>query len=496
MAGGEGGFSTKPMGFDRNEVNDYIAKINREMKELRAEKEQNDEKTRKAQKLADEAEAKIKAARADGEKKVSELELQLKTEKKNAENLIDQIDDLKRKLKAKGTSDAGSAKAAEKQAKEIVAKANATAADIVAKANAAAKDTVEKAKAAAKQMVESAGTAGAGGADPEAVNELLGIIGDFVSRVTSGANDLKTKANGLLKAEKSERQAVTVPDFTVIKAPQAEVPASAEASAPAKVSSPPQKASESPLDDIFAALEEDGTETADNDDLEMITEIQPLDDPSTAPGAVILEEFDLSQPMSIDELDEPVDEVKPINAKKRGAADLSAEFEKQILAQTANSSSLRAEMDDDMYAAVKQQEELFAVKPSDENIANFEMDAPADDVTTMDDLLKQAELAFGGASAGETSDKDDGAAEDTSSSKSGSGDNMWAELQNELWAMEKTGNLGGSDDGGNDAGMNSFDDPSTPDTDNSDIWDLGLGDDDNSGGDDDMSMGSDIFGNL
>lgn len=496
MAGGEGGFGIKPMGFDKNEVNDYIAKINREMKELRAEKEQNDEKTRKAQKLADEADAKIKAARAEGEKKVSELELQLKTEKKNAENLIDQIDDLKRKLKAKGTADTGSAKAAEKQASEIIAKANATAADIVAKANAAAKDTVEKAKTAAKQMVESAGASGAGGANPAAVNELLGIIGDFVSRVTSGADDIKAKANGLLKAEKSEKRAVTVPDLSDIKAPQAEVPAPAASPAPAKVSDTAPKSSEKVLDDIFASLEDDNTDTADSDDLEMITEIQPLDDPANAPGAVVLDEFDLSQPMSIDELDEPVDEVKPINSKKRGAADLSDEFEKQILAQTANSSSLRAEMDDDMYAAVKQQEEMFAVKPSDDNIADFDMDAPSDDIATMNDLLKQAELAFGNASVDEPADKDDSAAEDTSSSsKSGSGDNMWAELQNELWAMEKTGNLGGSDDNGSDAG-NSFDDPPTPDTDNSDIWDLGMGDDDSSGGDDDMSMGSDIFGNL
>ncbi len=488
MAGGEGGFSTKAMGFDKKEVNDYIAKINLDIKELKAEKESNDEKTRAALKKAEEADSKIKAVKAESDKKIADLELKLKTEQRNAENLVDQIDDLKRKLKAKGTADAGNSKAADKQAAEILAKANAAAADIVAKANAVARDTVEKAKNTARNMVSSVGTAGSAGADPKAVSELLGLIGSFADRMTSGVNELKSKANALLTAESSQKVAVTVPDFSDIEVPQAE--------SPAPVKEPVKTSAASVGDDIFAALEDDGAETQENDDLEMITEVRPLDDPASVPRAEVLDEFDLSQPMSIDEFDEPVEEVKPISPKKSGAADISDEFEKQILAQTANSSSLRAEMDDDMYASVKRQEELFSVKPSDENIADFDMDEPANDVTTMDDLLKQAELAFGSASIDETSDDDNTASEETSSSKDSSGDNMWAELQNELWAMEKTGNLGGADEGGRDSGTSSYDEPSVPDTDNSDIWDLGLDDGDSSNDDDDMSMGSDIFGNL
>ena len=34
MAGGEVGFSVKPMGFDKKEVNDYIANLNQRMKEI------------------------------------------------------------------------------------------------------------------------------------------------------------------------------------------------------------------------------------------------------------------------------------------------------------------------------------------------------------------------------------------------------------------------------------------------------------------------------
>lgn len=488
MAGGEGGFSVKPMGFDKNEVNDYIAKINRNMKELEAEKAANDDKTRAALKKAEEADAKIQAAKAEGDKKIAELELELKNERKNAEKLVDQLDELKRSLKSKSNADAGSAKAAQKQADEIIAKANAAAADIVKKANATAKDTVERAKKTAQQMVDSTGAAGAGGADPEAVNELLGVIGDFVNKVTSGANDLKTRAGGLLKAERSGKTAVTVPDFSNIKAPQAEAPAPAET-----VSKPSKKALD---DDIFAALEDDNTkaeESKEEEEFEMVTEVQPLDDPNEVPRADILDDFDLSETGTIDEFDGPIAEVEPTNGNKPSPADLSIEFEKQMLAQTANSSSMRADMDDDMYASVRQQEEHFAVKPSDDNIADFDMDSPSNDVTTMDDLLKQAELAFGGASVSEPADSGADNEEESSGSGSGGGDNMWAELQNELWAMEKTGNLGGSDDSGSDSGMSSFDDPSVPDANNSDIWNLGL-DDMDSSGDDDMSMGSDIFG--
>ena len=53
---GEGGFSTKPMGFDKNEVNEYISNLRKTMKEMEAEKRANDEKTAAAVKTAEEAE--------------------------------------------------------------------------------------------------------------------------------------------------------------------------------------------------------------------------------------------------------------------------------------------------------------------------------------------------------------------------------------------------------------------------------------------------------
>ena len=38
----DGGFSTKPMGFDKNEVNEYISSLRKRMNEIEAEKKEND----------------------------------------------------------------------------------------------------------------------------------------------------------------------------------------------------------------------------------------------------------------------------------------------------------------------------------------------------------------------------------------------------------------------------------------------------------------------
>ena len=485
MAGGEGGFSTKAMGFDKKEVNDYIANLNQRMKEIEAEKKANDEKTQKALRMAQDADAQIKKAKDESAKKIADLELQLKTERRNEENLLIQIDDLKRKLKNSGGSASGG-KGGDKQADEIIAKANATAKSIVDKANATAKDTVEKAKAAANQMIEQAQGAGGGGVDPAAMDAFMKVLSGFAEKMTSGLNEVNQKASELLGAQAAA--SVTVPDFSKITAPQAEAPkAAASKSAPAKASKPAPTVSE----DLFAMLEEDDAPQESGDD-EMITEVQPLDDPSNAPGAVVLDEFDLSGSNFDLDLDTPVSEVKPINNKNKGKADLSDEFEKQMLAQTANSAMMREELDEEMLAAVKQQEEHFSVKPADgNNVDDFSMDASEDD-DPLAAMLRQAELTFGGA-APSVSDDDEESEPEQESSSSDDSSNPWAALQNELMAMEKSGDLGSSDiesDTGSTAS-----DTAVPNADDSAIWDFGDGSS-SSDDDDDMGMSSDMFGNF
>lgn len=487
MAGGEGGFSTKAMGFDKKEVNDYIANLNQRMKEIEAEKKTNDEKTQAALKKAQDADKTIKSIKAESDKKIADLELQLKTERKNEENLLIQIDELKRKLKNKGTgaADGGNTKVAEAKSAEIIAKANATAKDIVEKANATARDTVEKAKATATRMVSQAQASGSagGGVSTAGLDEFMRVLGAFADNVTNGLNEVNSKASELLNAPAAEP--VTVPDFSNISAPQAEAPA-AEASKAKPASKKSAKTAET-TDDLFALLEEEENVSSSDDDLDdMVTEVQPLDDPSTAPGAVVLDEFDLSQPMDLD-FDEPISEVAPINTKKQGKPDLSDDFEKQILAQTANSSSLKSVMDDELLEAVKLQEEQFAVKPTEESLGDLDMDA-AEDEDPLAAMLRQAEIAFGGASGSSVVEEE----ESSAAEESGSGeDNPWAALQNELMAMEKSGDLAESD---SSSDIETSADTSVPNADDSAIWDFGDG---SSGSDDDdMGMSSDLFGSF
>lgn len=477
MAGGEGGFSQQPMGFNKKEVNDYIAKINQRMKEIETEKKANDEKTQKALKAAQDADAKIKAAVKESEKKVADIEAELQNVRRSEETLMKQVDELKLKLKQKGKVDAASAKDADAKAAAAISKANEQAKDIIEKANATARDTVEKAKAAATKIVAEAGASG-GGVNTAGLDEFMSVLNGFMSKVTSGVNEVNQKASELLGAQAAAP--VTVPDFSNITAPQAEAPKEVKAPKAAPAAEKPAS------DDLFALLEEDDSEMTEmEDDLEMITEVLPLDNPKGAPTAVVLEEFDLSASTDMD-FDTPISEVRPLEEGKRGSEHLvDDDFEKQMLAQTANSASLKNELNDEMLTSIKQQEERFAVKPTTDDVGDFSMDM-SEDEDPMAAMLKQAELAFGGASGDSVEEE-----EPEEKSSSGGGDNPWAALQNELLAMEKSGDLEESDD---DAGSSSAGDPAAPSADDSAIWDFG--DSSSSSDDDDMGMSSDLFGNL
>ncbi len=486
MAGGEGGFSTKAMGFDKKEVNDYIANLNQRMKEIEAEKKTNDEKTQSALKKASEADTKIKALKNECDRKIADLELQLKTERKNEEDLLIQIDDLKRKLKQKASapapSKAGSADA-DKKASEIIAKANAAAKDIVDKANATARDTVEKAKSAAAGIVS--GAQGAGG-NAEGLDEFIRAFNGFMDTLKKGAGDLSRKAEELAGAQGST--SVDIPDFSDIVAPSAKAPV---ASVPVTETVPSKKARDL-SEDLFAALEESDEDM--DDSLDMITEVQPLDDPSNTPTAVVLEEFDLSNTVgAMDEFDEPVTEVEPIAKKKQGNQELSDEFERQILAQTANSSMLKDDVDEDLLAAVKQQEDLFAVQPSDD-VSDFDMEQPAEEEDPLAAMLKQAELTFGTATGDKLEEEEPEPEPEIAPEEPAPADtNPWAALQNELFAMEKAGDFG-EPETKTAKGKAASVDPVVPNADDSAIWDFGSTDMSESG--DDMEMSSDLFGGF
>ena len=498
MAGGDGGFSgfsMKPMGFDKTEVNDYIAKLNQRMKDIEADKKANDEKTQAALKKAQDADKALKLAKVEAEKQAQQLEMQLRTEKENAQALLAQIDDYKKKLKQKASMDASSAKAAEKKAAEIIDKANNSAIDIVERANATAKDTVEKAKKTAHQIVSGAQGV-SGGISTAGIDEFMGVFGDFMNKISLEMKEVNKKAEELLGAKAEKSAAVDIPDFSKVKAPQAKAPEPAPVPKVSESAKPSSDKKKSNIDnDIFSAFD-DEPETSLEDELdEIVTEVKPLDGPNKGSGAVVLDEFDLTASGKIEDFDEPVTEVKPISNKK-GKADLSEDFEKQMLAQAVSSRNIRRNtgVSDDMFAEVKRQEEEYAVKPATNRVGDFDMDASAEE-DPMSEILKQADMSMNKKSV---SEKPKSSTQQPVKSKSEPKDddsNPWAALQNELLAMEKSGSLGGEEEISDDDSSMATD-PTTPSADDSAIWDFG--DDMGSSSDDDgdMSMSADLFGSF
>lgn len=487
---GEGGFKSALNGFDKNEVNEYISNLRKNMKELEAEKRANDEKTAAAVKIAEEAENRIKAAEKNAADKIAELELQAKTERRNAESLTIQIDELKRKLKHQPAAASAGGKvdtsAAQKQSADIIAKANKTAQDIVEKAKKTAQDIISSAQNAA----------GAAGAQSSAnVDAFMSVLKGCLDSIAGSCGELGQKASELLGAS-SAPVTVQMPDFSNISAPQAAVPPSAPEHT---VSDEPEM---SLSGNLFDSMDDGADDMMSGFGSEDVAPINPK-----APKAEVLDGFDLSD-AGEPAVDEPVDSVAPIDTDNVGRAELNNDFMKELIAQTVPSSALGNDVDDDLLAAVKEEEAKYAVKPSDEDKGlDFNMDAgdsgadnSADD-DPMAALLAQAQAAFGGGGGG-------GGGFDMSSSEpeaepepepepamgmGSSGD--WADLQKQLEAMEQSGGFGDSapESTAAEPPKSIADDPKAPSADDSAIWNFG---DASTSTSDDDDMSSDLFGSF
>ena len=125
MAAGDG-FKQVPFGFDKNEVNTYISDLRKKMNAMEADMRANNEKTRAAEKLADEADGRIKAAQQEADKKVEEISAQLEEEKSTTSRQLVEIRSLKERLDA-----------AEKEMPGKIAKAVQAQIDLMDKARAA-----------------------------------------------------------------------------------------------------------------------------------------------------------------------------------------------------------------------------------------------------------------------------------------------------------------------------------------------------------------------
>lgn len=463
---GNGGFKNAINGFDKNEVNEYIGNLRKKLQEMEAEIKSNDEKTRAAVKTAEEADSRISEIEKQNAQKVAELEAQVKTERRNADNLQNEIDELKRKLRHAGSGGASSSSGSASSAE-----AEKRAAEIVDKANATARDIVEKAKQTAHEIISGASGAQGGGVSEDALQSFNAILRDLSKSVTDALNTANKKASEITGAPAA---AAPVLDLSAFSAPQADVPAP-------KAAAPKPEPKAAAVDDIFADLADDSNDMADFGD------IKPLD--SKTPDHEVVEGFDLSDVGGFI-TEDPVSEVSPLDTKKTNGAVLDEDFATELLTQTVPSSVLKDQVDDDLFEAVKERDEQFAVQPADEE-KDFDMGDPSGGLDAMNALLGQMGAALESAGGGSSSfdlGESEPAADNAAS------DNPWADLQNQLNAMEETGNFGSGESSAQSDMMDApVEDPKAPDADDSSIWNF---DDDMSAGSPDDDMSADLFGSF
>ena len=534
MAVGDGGFSTKPMGFDKNEVNEYISNLRKRMNEIEAEKKANDEKTEAALKQAESADERVKAAEQAGEEKAAQLQAELNAAQRGADNLNSQIVSLKTQLEAekkKMTDMLRSGKGIDSEAKrayaEVISKAEADAKVIITDAE----QTAEKIVAQARQT--AADTQSKVGELLELMRAQLDAMGGGYKAIAQCASDVFAANGGVFSAE--------IPDFSAMAgaaiekleeedgiveeapAPQpeikAEAPAPAAEPAPAKEEPAPapavepapakeEPASAAEMDEAKPA--ESGLASFDDDiwggsavaqsiydeakERQGIPLLNPDRDESLKMFAAEPEEKESDDMQSMADLaaslgadltaDEPVDSVQPINNDHHAKASFDNDFASDLLAQTMNSTSLGEDADESLLNAIKAQEEKFAVKPraAMDDLDMGDESGVSDDEFDFMKTLEDAEKKL--------HDLGGGSVEFQPDEPKGGASSPWDDMQKELDALEKSGAFSSSDD---ITAQPEPETPAAPSADDSSIWNFGTGASADTGSDDDM-MSSDFGG--
>lgn len=178
MAAGEGGFSTQINGFNKNEVTEYIGKISKEKLTLQTELKEAESKMNAAEKRAEEAEKKAETIKAESDKQIADMSAQVKEERRKSEEYINQIDNLKRKLKNGGG--AGTIKESD---------------EIINEAKRKAQQIIDDAKRNAAGM--SAGGASASAVDTSA---LMAALKGLQNTINTEMQRFSTRANQILSA--------------------------------------------------------------------------------------------------------------------------------------------------------------------------------------------------------------------------------------------------------------------------------------------------------
>ncbi|MGN0686585.1 MAG: hypothetical protein ACI4KA_00595 [Oscillospiraceae bacterium] len=546
MAVGDGGFKTVAVGgFDKNEVNTYIADLRKKMKSMEEDMRANNKKTEEALKLADEADDRIKQAEKEAEGKIAEVNKQLSVERERAAKFKDELEAMKKELESerKKMSDMlisgkGVSAEAQKAYTEVIDKANADAADIIAKANEKAAAVIAQ---AAEQRADMQSRAG----------EFLETLKQQLDTITNGYKAVSGCAAGLLGTELAPIEPVELPEVAAVPAAPAApaAPAVEEAAAeePAEEAAPeppveepaveeaPAEAAEEPaaeevsVEEPAAEVPEVPEVSAQNDggmpDAAPDGEFATFDDawggnelaqtiynnekenavPLVNPNQKNLFGDDLfkgDDSIKVEELtgefepepgEEIVEEIKPLDTDNVGKVDYNDNFDNDLLSQTMPSGSIN-DVSESMLDALKAAEAAFAVQPS---ITELDMDEPDEQPaeSSEDDLMKalrEAEEALNSMAppASVSMDEDESAACEPVVDNSS---NPWADLQKQLEAMEQSGAVSAEPAAEEPEPVAMAPaDPAAPSADDSSIWDFGSTGGDSS--DDDMS--GDMFGGF
>ncbi len=530
MAVGDGGFKQVAFGFDKNEVNTYISDLRKKMKSMEEDMKANNKKTAEAEKLAEEADERIKAAEKEGNEKCEQLEKELSSQKDKVSSLESEIKKLKdeveqerKKMSDMLRSGKGVNAEASKAYTEIIDKANADAKGIIDEANAKA---AEITAAASQRNVEI----GAKSAD------FLKVLKEQLDIITAGYNAVNLSAAEMLGEVPAVSVAAPVTAPVAAPAPKAEpdiaaaVAVAAVEEAPVIVAEPEAEEAEEEIvteieastevmevksesTEMPAITEEDknaGDELASFDDVwggselaQTIYNNEKKDAvPLVNPDAKNLfgqdlfgtqdESDDMSGAFEQPKDEEIVTEIKPLDVSDVADATFDNNFDNDLLAQTMPSGSL-GDVDEALLEAVKAAEEAFAVQPN--NIADLDMDEHDDEPVgdSEDELMKalrEAEAALNNLAPADMDDDSSDTAASASAADSSAGD-PWADLQKQFEAMEQSGNFGADESTYQQEEKPA--EPAAPSADDSAIWDFGSASSD-SDSDDDMS--SDMFGGF
>ena len=544
MAAGDG-FKQVPFGFDKNEVNSYISDLRKKMSANEAEMRKNDEKTRAAEKLAAEADERIKAAVDEGNRKAEELTAQLDEERETTKrqlieirNLKDRIDAEKKKMTDMLKSGRGVSEEATRAFNEVVEKANEEASGIIENARKQADEIIAAARRNSAQISENS-------------DAFLKLLREQLETMNSGYNAMNAAAAELLGTQPAE--AVVIPEapvYTHAAAPavEAAVPAEVPETAPAAEPEPaeevpaaePEPAEEipaaepepqpepepeavpEPADDGVQSLpitEEEGApavfdgEWAGNDMAQAVAEAEksmkqdsadiPLMNPDSGddPFGGLFNMEDEHTDMTDLDLDKPaeheenIDEIKPLDVSEHADAAFNNDFTKDLLSQTLSSNSLdAADADSDILEAVKAAEKAFAVQPND--VSDIDMDEGAEEPQSSeseeDELmraLREAEEALN--SVKESADSDEAEQEEAPAAE-----DPWADLQKQLEAMESANGAGSAITYDEPEPQQEEEEAAPPSADDSSIWDFGSATGSGSSDDDDMSSDFGGFGGF